>query len=280
MRVLTLNVWGRNGRWAERRRVLREELAALRPDLIAFQEVIVDGDYDQVVDLLGGDYFVRHQRVGLIGDGKPWCVDRQPLADWRPSRSWISMSERKRATTRAGSSSRRFSPAPFGTLLFAAYGAWYPWTGERERELQAVRAACLIEQVVGRRDMHVLVCGDFNAAPEAASVRFWRGLQSLGVLSVCYSDLWELVNGEPDGHTLAAQNPLRVEAGTPLQPGRRIDYLFLRCREQGPTLAASSCRLVFNTPRGDIWASDHFGVVADLTLPERVQNQHEPIQTL
>jgi endonuclease/exonuclease/phosphatase family metal-dependent hydrolase len=64
---------------------------------------------------------------------------------------------------------------------------WYPWYAERERELQAVAAARFVEDLLDeRRDIrHVVLAGDFNAVPDSASVRFWRGLQSLDGTSVC-----------------------------------------------------------------------------------------------
>jgi endonuclease/exonuclease/phosphatase family metal-dependent hydrolase len=53
-------------------------------------------------------------------------------------------------------------------------------------------------------------------------------------------------------------------------PFRRIDYIMIRCaRHGGPTLAVSDCRLAFDQPVNGWWASDHFGVVADLALPPR-----------
>jgi hypothetical protein len=46
---------------------------------------------------------------------------------------------------------------------------------EYERELQAVVATRAIEEDVRGRDLHVVVAGDLDATPEAASLRFWRG---------------------------------------------------------------------------------------------------------
>ena len=69
VRMLTLNLWGKNEVWEERRAVLVEGLRRLRPDLIAFQEAIVGDGYDQVKDVLGPSYHVAHQTVGLVGDG-------------------------------------------------------------------------------------------------------------------------------------------------------------------------------------------------------------------
>jgi endonuclease/exonuclease/phosphatase family metal-dependent hydrolase len=48
-------------------------------------------------------------------------------------------------------------------------------------------------------------------------------------------------------------------------PFQRIDYVFVRCRDDGmPTLRVADCRRVFDQPVDDVWASDHFGVLATL----------------
>jgi endonuclease/exonuclease/phosphatase family metal-dependent hydrolase len=54
---------------------------------------------------------------------------------------------------------------------------------------------------------------------------------------------------------------------TPDWPFRRIDYIFVRCADYGPTLEVSSCGRIFDEPSDGVWASDHFGVVADLAVP-------------
>jgi endonuclease/exonuclease/phosphatase family metal-dependent hydrolase len=125
----------------------------------------------------------------------------------------------------------------------------------------------LVEGLLGGRKTHVVLAGDLDAAPDASSVRFWRGLQSLDGLSVCYQDDWESARpGEP-GHTFAPRNPLVAGGEMPLEPGRRIDYVMVRGGDHGPTLEISSCELAFDEPVGGVWASDHFGVVAGLAVP-------------
>ena len=54
-----------------------------------------------------------------------------------------------------------------------------------------------------------------------------------------------------------------------LERGRRIDYVMVRCTDHGPGLDVNACELAFDQPVGGVWASDHFGVVADLELPRR-----------
>jgi len=67
MRVLTQNLWGRRGPWEPRRLVLIDGLRELRPDLVAFQEAIVNDEYDEVSDLLGPDFHLAHQTARESG---------------------------------------------------------------------------------------------------------------------------------------------------------------------------------------------------------------------
>jgi endonuclease/exonuclease/phosphatase family metal-dependent hydrolase len=113
----------------------------------------------------------------------------------------------------------------------------------------------------------VVVAGDFDAGPDAASLRFWRGRQSLGGTSVCYRDAWEQFHGDDPGHTFTPDNPLIADGTWPLERGRRIDWILVRCADHGPSLDIAACARIFDAPVGGVWASDHFGVVADLVPP-------------
>lgn len=269
--MLTLNVWGRQGEWPRRRTVLVDGLRDLDPDLIAFQEVVADDDYDQVRELLGADVHVAHQTVGLIGDGNHGA---SIASRWPILRTWeadIQLGSRTADYPCGTLIAEVAAPEPVGSLLFVAYGPWYPWDAERERELQAVRAARVIEEVARARRLPVVLAGDFNAVPDAASVRFWAGRQSLDGLSVCYRDAWEDRRPADAGFTVSPRNPLRVEAGTRKEPGRRIDYVFVRCGEQDVPFDVLDCALAFAEPVGGVWASDHFGVIADLGVPRAAE---------
>ncbi|RZQ65782.1 endonuclease/exonuclease/phosphatase family protein [Amycolatopsis suaedae] len=263
MRILTLNLWARYGDWTARRVVLAERLRELAPDVVAFQESVRTGGYDQVADLLGDDYTVVHQEdpdadgrgsaiasrlpIGQVRQFRMPATQRVDLAEFA---AWVGMVE-------------VLGPSP---IWFVNHKPSYRLAHEHERELQAVFAARLIERTVADRDLPVVVAGDFDATPDAASMRFWRGLQSLCGTSVRYRDVWEWLHpGEP-GHTYSAVNPLVVGDG-----GRRLDYLLVRETDAGPGLLPSDCRLVFDVPRGRVWASDHFGVTADLRSQELVE---------
>jgi endonuclease/exonuclease/phosphatase family metal-dependent hydrolase len=126
-------------------------------------------------------------------------------------------------------------------------------------------AAGVLETAIASSRRHVVVTGDLDADPDAGSVRFWTGRQSLEALSVCYRDAWASAHPTDPGHTFVPDNPLGADWDWPF---RRIDYILVRCGEHGgPTLAISSCERVFDQPEDSIWASDHFGLRADLTVP-------------
>jgi endonuclease/exonuclease/phosphatase family metal-dependent hydrolase len=157
------------------------------------------------------------------------------------------------------------APEPIGPLLFVYHNPNWQLDLEYERELQAVAAARFIDDFVGNRTMHVVLAADLDADPAAASARFWTGRQALDGMSVCYRDAWESRHPGEAGDTFTPDNPLVVDWDWPF---RRIDYIFIRCGDHGgPTLAISHCDRLFDEPTGGVWASDHFGVMADLEVP-------------
>lgn len=159
------------------------------------------------------------------------------------------------------------APPPFGPLLFVNHKPNFELALEHERGLRAVATATLLERLAADREVHVVVAGDFGAPPDADSLRFWRGRQTLGGTSVCYRDAWEQVNGGDPGHTFTPDNPTVAEGTWPLERGRRIDYVLVRCRDHGPSLDITACARILDQPVSGVWGSDHFGVVADLAPP-------------
>jgi endonuclease/exonuclease/phosphatase family metal-dependent hydrolase len=274
VRVATLNLWGRRGGWEERQRVLAGGFRKLKPDLVSFQEAIVRDGYDQVEDILGPGYHLAHQtereytRGGDIEDGQGISIAcRWPLGEvWEPD---LNVTPRTEDFACGAVVAEVLAPEPLGPLLFVNHLPNWQLTHEHERELQTALVGRLVEEIVQDRASlrHVILAGDLDATPEAASVRFWRGLQSLGGLSVCYRDAWGSTHpGEP-GHTFTAENPLVTAENWDweLETGRRIDHIFVRCSAHGPTLDVRACERIFDKPVNGSWASDHFGFYADLS---------------
>jgi endonuclease/exonuclease/phosphatase family metal-dependent hydrolase len=271
LRVVTMNLWGRRGSWTERREVLAAGLQELRPDLIALQEAVVDDVYDQVEDLLGSDFHVVHQTArepggpGDVETGQGASIaSRWPLGQVHELDLQVTPRTADFACTTL--LAEVLAPEPLGPLLFANHLPNWQLNFERERELQAVAAGRALEDLVDGRSMHVVVAGDLTADPDSASVRFWTGRQSLDGTSVCYRDAWERVHPDEASVTFTSANPLLRDRDWPFT---QLDYILVRCGEHGgPTLEITSCERIFAEPVDGVWASDHFGLVADLVLPE------------
>jgi endonuclease/exonuclease/phosphatase family metal-dependent hydrolase len=259
VRVLTLNLWGRRGDWEQRRAAIKAGLDALEPDLVAFQEAIVDRGYDQARDLLGPTFHLAHQ-TEREPDGQGISVGSR----WPTSRVHeVDLNVTERTAGFACGALVVEVETPQGPTIFANHLPSWQLAYERERELQACELARFLARFAA--DRHVVVAGDFDADPASASVRFWTGRASLGGTSVCYRDAWESRHGGEAGPTFTGENPLVADWDWPFG---RIDYVLVRCGEHGgPTLRIAACERIFDAPVGGVWASDHFGVVADLELP-------------
>jgi endonuclease/exonuclease/phosphatase family metal-dependent hydrolase len=265
MRVVTMNVLGpANPNWDRRRRLIAETLRRLSPDIIALQEVPI-GSAPKVVDeLLGPGYHVQgFSRTAEDGVGGA-------LATRWPHRIVGEIDQR--CTARAESFPWCATliaevDTPIGKVLTAHHKPSWPFGYELERQQQAVAAAQALEEHAARVD-HVIVLGDFDATPDAASMRFWRGCQPFDGISVCYQDAWETVHTTEPGLTFTAVNPLVCAGEVATAVSRRIDYILVRSGDHGPTLQVRSCDLILDRPVDGVWASDHFGVVADLESPD------------
>jgi endonuclease/exonuclease/phosphatase family metal-dependent hydrolase len=269
LRVLTLNLLSpEHADWDRRRPVLADGLRKLRPDLVAFQETVWGEGTNQAADLLGPGYQVaRHSGRSADGIGAV-MASRWPLGAVREVD--LHVTERTAGLPWAAALAVEIMvPAPLGQLLFVHHKPSWQYGYERERELQAVTTARFVEELVAGRDGNVVLAGDFDDPPDAASIRFWTGRQSLEGTSVAYEDAWEVAHPGEAGHTFSPRNPLVSAGEMALERGRRIDYVMVRCGVHGPRLEVAGCELAFDGPADGVWASDHFGVVADLELPRR-----------
>jgi len=265
LRVAVLNLWGTRGDWPARRAVIRDALQALAPDLVAFVEAIETDGYSQASDLLGAGYHLAQQRARELDGQGVTIASRWPIL----SVSEVDLHVTPRTADFACTTlvAEIDAPEPFAPLVFADHVPSWQLQFERERELQAIAAVRHLEDRVAGTDTHVILAGDFTSDPDSANVRFVSGLQSLDSMSVCYRDAWASVHpGEP-GETFTPENPLVADWDWPF---RRLDYVFVRCGlHGGPTLEVAACERFLHEPVAGVWASDHYGVYADLRLPTR-----------
>jgi endonuclease/exonuclease/phosphatase family metal-dependent hydrolase len=264
VRVLTFNILSADrANWESRRQAMRSELRAIRPDIVAPQETTPGQARDQAIDLLGPGYHVVEHPSRSEDTAGATLASRWPFTAVHE----VDLRVAPRVPSASAVLAEVELPTPFGLTVFVHHAAAYQFGYARERELQAVACARFAEErMVGRND-HVVLLGDFNDTPDSSSVRFWTGRQSLEGLSVAYQDAWERRHGTEAGHTFSPDNPLVRAGEMPLEVGRRIDYIMIRNGTYGPTLRVADCRRVLDRPVAGVWASDHFGVMADLEVP-------------
>lgn len=273
VRVATQNIWRFHGDWEARRDALRKGFQDLQPDIVGFQEAIVTDEYDQPGDLLGREFHLAHQRAREHDGSCVSIASRWPIGDVREVDGRDGTRSHRHPFTCGTLAAEIYAPEPLGRLLFVNHIPSWQQDWELEREVQTVAAARLVEEMLDGRPAHVILAGDPDAEPDSASIRFLTGLQSLGDTSVRYRDAWASTHpGEP-GHTFSPANPMVTtgECGVyALELGRRIDYVFVRCSDHGPTLDIRACDRLFDEPVEGVWASDHFGVTAELSavLPD------------
>lgn len=262
MRVVTQNLWGVRGDWEARRKVLQQGLHDLDADIVSFQEAIRRDGCDTARDLLGDDYEIVYQRNPepdgqIAAIASKWPITKSDELDQHVTAQVDSANMTLVAEIHA--------PEPFGVVLVVNHLPYWKLTAAYERELQARAGAKFVEDLVGDRELHVIVASDLTDPPDSSSVRFWTGRQSLGGYGVSYRDAWESLHRDEPGDTYSPENANLIDHDWPF---RRLDYILVRCGlHGGPTLEIKRCERIFDKPEAGVWGSDHYGVVADLEIP-------------
>ena len=264
MRVLTANIWARSGPYRVREPLLRQQVSLLAPDVIALQEVDSGpGDGNQAAELFGPlGYGVAYEpREGPYrADPGIAVASRHPIRE-----------QRLIELPHGGAAVAARIDAGAGAFWFCSavpMGGWPHQEGQREDEVVVLDAA-LAELAAGDQIPPILA-GDFDAAPDAASIRFLSGKQSLQGRSTAWYDAWEGAGDGSPGFTWTSDNPYVAPfaAAVFAQPvhHRRIDYVFFGspfvCRQRA---VVRSCAVVL-TGSADAAPSDHYGVIADFDL--------------
>lgn len=272
LRIVTLNVWNAEGDSRRLERINRE-LRNLKPDLLALQEVVQTDQHKSLPRIVDGlDLSFTHQ-----ADLQPFTP---PFSD-RYGGSAVATRWPHRALEVLDLRLPDAADVPWATLavvidlpnegelLFIGATAAWRLGAEAARERQAQAVTDLDAR--HRRALPTIIAGDFNAGPDAASIRYLTGRQSLGGRSVLYHDAWA-VAGDGPGHTWSVDNP-NAKAGAEQivrQPGYRdrFDYVFIGSWDAHPKAHArvESAKLAFDRPVDGLWASDHFSLVVDLEI--------------
>lgn len=257
MRVVTLNTWGMRADWESRLPVLKEGFAELDADVVVLQETIHTADVDQAAAILGPGYHLAQQQ-----DREPDGQGITTASKWPFGRVFevdFHLTDRTHDFACTCLVTEILADQPYGRVWVANHFPDYQLDHERERVLQSVKAARVLEELVGEAPGHVIVAGDMDADDASDSMRFWTGRHVVDDLSVCYRSAWESARPGQPLETYVPANPFAAARDWPY---RGIDHVLVRCGSDGPTLAIDRCDRTFD--RGPTTASDHYGLVVDL----------------
>lgn len=270
LRVLTLNLWNVSEPCEARMAVVRAGIAALQPDLIGLQEVITRRDgFDQAALALDGlGYHLCHAasyrwaeqgRVALDATGDTFgnaIASRWPIV----AHERIALPGHESGEQRCALAAR--VAAPFGAVPIVCTHLNWRFEHGAIRERQVLAVAELATRWARDAAFPPLIVGDLNADPDATEIRYLCGLASLDGDSTYFQDAWR-VRGSGPGFTWDNRNPYTAMM---FEPDRRLDYVLVGLADLNGRGWIERVALAFTEPVDGIWASDHFGVVADIRL--------------
>ena len=243
MKILTLNTWQERGPWKERWEITLQGLEKFQPEIACFQELF-NPDWAREVQ--------KRARFPTLLFPKEICG--LAVFSHYSARSWgavelpqSSLEEYSRfvlwAELVAGKSS---------IFLFNTHLSWQLEDGAtREKQVEAI-LRIMNEEVRGQE---VILTGDLNAPPDSPEIRQL-------IREGKFRDLFVEKHPGEAGFSWNHRNPYVAGAEHKL-PDRRIDFILTK--GEGPLLKdLHSCDLVFAEPASQgVWASDHFGVLAE-----------------
>jgi len=262
VRVLTWNLWGRNGDWRRRFDAIASVIADAAPDVCGLQEVWDTPDANlatQLADRLG----LRSHWVGVHPprpeDGL--SIGNAVLSRW-PMTAVAEMELPTAAVPERRGAIGAHIEAPGGSLPFVTTHLTYRPGGSAIRLEQARALAGFVARHAGRCPYPPVVTGDLNAEPDSDEMRLLGGLLTEpAVPDLVLLDAWRYaVPGDP-GFTWDLRNGYQRYS---VIPDSRIDYVLVGLpRENRGRVEA--VRLGGDAPVDGVWPSDHFAVVADLS---------------
>jgi endonuclease/exonuclease/phosphatase family metal-dependent hydrolase len=276
LRICTINFWGVEPPLERRLALASRQLIELAPDVVAMQEVRpLDGRAGRsTADVLAEALCMsRVYEVavswadGAFGAGRPGgqeglaLLSRFPILEHRST----PLPEARPTEARILLSARIGAEA--GPIWCHTTHLHYRLDDGLAREKQVLAIDETVRSIGrGADDPPHILCGDFNAPPDADEIRFLRGLCTLGGRRTHFQDAWLRVHPDEPGITWSSDNeqtrPLRS-----LDIDRRIDYVFVTTRRKdGRGTVLDADVVLRERDEGGACASDHYGVLAEVQI--------------
>ena len=270
IRALTLNLWGEQGPFARRMALCQQQLRALRPDVLALQEVReIPGQLENTAATLAQAldmHFVFAETLQWGGGTEGLAIlSRVPMVAHGHAALPHPTAGERRIVLHAALDFAGTRVAAFTTHLNYRMGHGL----EREDQVEAVdQFVATTSAKLAPAPALTLLMGDFNATPDSDELRFLRGLHCLRGRRTFYQDAF-LVHSDRErdaGLTWSRRNPYTQRLRF-LQTDRRLDYIFVGAPDRKGRGVVHTCRVVLDEGDADgVFPSDHFGVLAEVQL--------------
>jgi endonuclease/exonuclease/phosphatase family metal-dependent hydrolase len=260
---MTLNIWNLGGDWRARRAEIVAWIAHLDPDVVCLQEVVERADGRNQARWLA-DATSRHAAYGsnLVGDGgsfgnailSRWPIDEEHVTALTP----LDAPTEGRCLLHARTA---------GIDVFCTHLNWqYDHGYVREAQVQEVTTA-IAARAHASSPLPPILAGDLNANPDSNEIRYLCGLAALNGRSVFFQDAWRVAGGGGAGYTWDNRNSF---AALDREPDGRIDYVLVGWRRDDGAGRVESARVICDRSLTGTFASDHFGVLADIATTTRI----------
>lgn len=283
VRIVTWNVWGRYGDWAGRQAGIEDALAAAEPDVVCLVESWsapgdgdpATGDETDETDAETGDEThepdtqadrvaarLGHPHRLFAGDWQQdgWTSGAAVVSRW-PLTDHERQPLRGADGTGVGEALHTTVDGPRGPIDLYVVMLDHPLHASALRQAQVRQLAAFVART-GHRRHPVVVCGDFNAGPDADELRMLTGRSETPEPGLVFYDAWEVAGDGSPGHTWSNRNPL---AAPGLYPDRRFDYVLSAWPRAGGAGHPTRCELLdAGGGPGRPPLSDHHGVLAEL----------------
>ncbi|HHH30419.1 MAG TPA: hypothetical protein ENK57_19050, partial [Polyangiaceae bacterium] len=258
LRVLTINIWNRQGPWEQRKERLRRGIADLKPDIVGMQEVIRRGSSNQAHELVEGHHvaFGKARPLDPDADYGNALTSRFPILNERVVALPCLDVDEPRSVLIVD------LDTPAGVLPVLV--THYSWRLDHGyvREAQSLRIAEVLDEIPADT-LPPLLLGDLNAAPSEPEIEFLAGKRTLDGRTVALTDCFASA-GQGEGYTFDGRhNPFAAPWN---EPPRRIDYIFVDgpdAQGQGTPITAD---VVLDEPVDGVHPSDHYGVMAQIRI--------------
>jgi endonuclease/exonuclease/phosphatase family metal-dependent hydrolase len=258
LRLVTWNVWGRYGDWQDRQSGIERVLRQAAPDLVCLTESWSAIDAVQAASVAAA---LGLEHSLFVGDWQQddWVSGVGLVSRW-PVTSHQRLALRGAGDSGVGGAVFALIEGEQGPIQLYIVMLDYPLGASEVRQAQVRQLAAFIEETARRR-YPVIVCGDFNAGPDADEIRMLTGRTATPAPGLVFYDAWEVAGDGTAGVTWSNQNPLAAAA---LFPDRRFDYILSAWPRLGGVGHPTHCELLGVLPSESAQLSDHYGVLADL----------------